>query len=191
MLHPEKWLPDYGDYLYSFCLQRVNHAQTAEDLVQETLVSAIKARDSFKGQSAEITWLVAILKNKITDYYRKKDVLKDATDYLAAADDDFSASFFDLSNGHWLPDAAPKDWAVADAGLQKEEFDKVMQGCVAKLPPKLAPVFVARFMDEEDSENICKVHHLTPSNYWVILHRAKVLLRACLEKHWFLSSAAK
>lgn len=186
ILQPERWLPDHGDYLYAFCLQRVNHPQTAEDLVQETLISAFKAKDSFKGDSSEITWLVAILKNKITDYYRKKDILKDAADYLESTEHEFGENFFD-SRGHWLPGSAPRAWAPgSDAALESREFDAVMKKCVEKMPPKLVPVFVARYLDEEDSETICKVHRLSPSNYWVILHRAKVLLRACLEKNWFL-----
>jgi len=183
VLHPEKWLPEYGDYLYSYCLLRVNHRETAEDLVQETLVSAMRAAGSFKGESSEVTWLVAILKNKIIDYYRKRDVLKDAQSYLASTEAEFSDNFFEATNGHWLRDAASHTWD-ADAGVDEEEFGRVLQGCIEKMPPKLAPVFIARFLDDEDSETICKVHNLSPSNYWVIMHRAKLLIRACLEKRW-------
>ena len=41
-----------------------------------------------------------------------------------------------------------------------------------------------KYIDDCDSEKICKELSITPSNYWVILHRAKVQLRACLEKNW-------
>jgi RNA polymerase sigma-70 factor (ECF subfamily) len=191
-LQPDRWLPDHGDYLYAYCLRRVNHPQTAEDLVQETLVSALKARDTFKGESSEATWLIAILKNKITDYYRKKDILKDAADYLESTEAQFLEKFFDSQNGHWLPESAPREWAVsADPAIESGEFDAALQRCLEKMPHKLSPVFIARYFDEEDSETICKVYHLSPSNYWVILHRAKVLLRACLEKTWFLSGTPK
>ncbi|MBL7850215.1 MAG: sigma-70 family RNA polymerase sigma factor [Cyclobacteriaceae bacterium] len=191
-LDPENWLPNYGDYLYSYCLQRVNHPETAEDIVQETLVAALRAKDGFKGESSEATWLVAILKNKITDFYRKKDVLKEAGDYLESTEKEFSEYFFDASNGHWLREAAPQSWSdSADAGLEKAEFDQVLRKCLEKMPPKLAPVFIARFFDDEDSETICKVHRISPSNYWVIMHRAKLLLRACLERNWFLSASPK
>jgi RNA polymerase sigma-70 factor (TIGR02943 family) len=173
-------------------MQRVNHSQTAEDLIQEALMSALKAQATFKGESSELTWLVAILKNKITDYYRKKDILKEATGYLEATEQDFSEGFFDNQNGHWLPESAPREWGdSADAEIEKAEFGAVMQKCLEKMPPKLAPVFIARYFDYEDSDAICKVHQLSSSNYWVILHRAKVLLRACLEKNWFLSAQPK
>ncbi len=184
---PSSWLTQYGDYLYSFCRLRVGHAETAEDLVQETLLSAFKARDSFKGQSSEITWLVSILKNKITDYYRKKDILRDAGSYLEGSDQEFAGDFFDAGNGHWLRSAAPQAWVQADSAVINEEFETVMGKCLQKLPQKLAPVFMARFFDDEEAETICKVHGISPSNYWVIIHRAKVMLRACLEKNWFNS----
>lgn len=166
---------------------RVNHKETAEDLVQETLLSGIKAMNTFEGESTEITWLTAILKNKIIDHYRKKDILKTASDYLEVTENEFSSNFFE-TNGHWLKQTAPQPWTEpADAGLRNEEFNQVMRTCIQKMPPKLAPVFIARFIDDEDSEAICKVHNLSPSNYWVIVHRAKVLIRACLEKNWFLN----
>jgi RNA polymerase sigma-70 factor (ECF subfamily) len=191
-LDPDSWLNSYGDYLFSYCMVRINHRETAEDLVQETLLSAFRSRDGFKGESSEATWLVAILKNKIVDYYRKKDILKETKDYLESTDGDFSKSFFDPNDGHWLRDATPQTWnAPADADMDQAEFQNVLRACVHKMPPKLVPVFIAKFFDEEDSETICKVHSISTSNYWVIIHRAKVLVRACLEKNWFLTKVSK
>jgi len=167
---------------------RVNHRETAEDLVQETFVSAIRSIEGFRAESSEITWLTAILKNKITDYYRKKDILKGSVEYLETTDLDFSKNFFDTGNGHWLPEAAPQLWSEpADASMDKAEFNKVLEMCVQKMPARLAPVFIARFFNEEDSEKICKDHGISSSNYWVIIHRAKVLVRSCIEKNWFLT----
>ncbi len=168
---------------------KVGRRDVAEDLVQETFVSAIHAQESFRGQSSEKTWLVAILKNKIIDHYRKKDVLKDATSYLTETDDDFTKNFFDRQDGHWLREAAPGVWhESADADLHQTEFQAIVERCVGKLPTKLMAVFSAKFLDEEDSEKICKDYQLTSSNYWVMIHRAKVLFRACLERNWFLKS---
>jgi RNA polymerase sigma-70 factor (TIGR02943 family) len=188
---PKTWLKSHGDYLFSYCMFRVNHRETAEDLVQETLISAWRFKDSFMGESSERTWLIAILKNKIVDYYRKKEVLRDSKDYLENTDGDFSKNFFNPGDGHWVREAGPKAWNNADADLMQEEFSAVMRSCVEKMPPRLVPVFIARFFDEEDSDTICKVHNISSSNYWVIIHRAKVLIRACLEKHWFLTKMTK
>ena len=171
---------------------KVGNATTAEDLVQDTFLSAIRANDSFKGDSSEKTWLVAILKNKIIDYYRKRDVLKNTSEYLSETEADFSQHFFDTSNGHWLRSVSPQTWSdSADTNINNAEFNNILQLCIHKMPGRLVPVFLSRFIDEEDSEKTCKVHNISPSNYWVIIHRAKVLIRSCLEKNWFLSKIAK
>ena len=191
-LNPDSWLKSYGDYLFSYCMMHVNHRETAEDLVQETLISAFRAKDTFRGDSTESTWLITILKNKIIDHYRKKDILKDATDYLDSTGKDFTKHFFDPEDGHWLQEAAPQEWSsAADRDIENTEFNDVLTACVHKMPPKLVPVFIAKFFDDEDSETICKVHNISSSNYWVIIHRAKVLIRACLERNWFLTKMSK
>jgi RNA polymerase sigma-70 factor (TIGR02943 family) len=191
-LEPASWLRLYGDYLYSIAVMKVGDRATAEDLVQEVFVSAIKAKDSFKGESSEKTWLVAILKNKVIDYYRKKDVLKGAAEFVADTEDDPSVHFFDQANGHWLKSTSPQDWPdSADRQINTVEFEQTLQMCIQKMPAKMIPVFVARFIDEEDSETICKVQGISSSNYWVMIHRAKVLIRHCLEKNWFLTKMLK
>lgn len=189
-LQPSAWISLYGDYFYSMAMIKTGNKELAEDLVQDTFLSAYKAKESFKGNSSEKTWLTAILKNKIVDYYRKKDVLRNTDQYLSESEQSFDSSFFTTEGnhaGHWTTAAAPKDWdmEMADNQLNKSEFNKILQYCIQKMPPKLVPVFLARFVEEEKAETICKELQLTSSNYWVIIHRAKVLMRSCLEKNWF------
>ena len=188
ILKPADWVKTYADYLYSLALIKVSNKETAEDLIQETFLSAFKTKDSFKSESSEKTWLTAILKNKIIDHYRKKDVLKDVASYISNTEKGFNEHFFNERDGHWLSDSAPLAWnELADAKVNRNEFNKIIQYCIQKMPTKLIPVFVAKFLNETDSEFICKEFNITSSNYWVILHRAKVLVRSCLEKNWFLS----
>lgn len=188
-LNPDNWISLYGDYLYALAMMKTGNTQIAEDMVQDTLLAAFKARDQFKGNSSEKTWLAAILKNKIIDYYRKKDVLKNTSDYLAETEESFHQSFFSSDNGggHWTADTAPKEWQTdnADNILNKHEFYRILQYCIQKMPSRLVPIFIARFVDEDDAEKICKEFNITSSNYWVIIHRAKLLMRSCLEKNWF------
>lgn len=187
-LEPASWVKAFGDYLFSYALLKVGNREAAEDLVQETFFSAVKAKDSFHGESSEKTWLVAILKNKIIDHYRKTDVLKNATEYLAETDEGFSEHFFERANGHWQRGAVPQLWGEsADSVMNNAEFNVVVQACIRKMPSRLVPVFVAKFLEDEDAEQICKVHKISSSNYWVIIHRAKLLMRSCLERNWFLS----
>jgi RNA polymerase sigma-70 factor (ECF subfamily) len=188
ILRPEDWVKTYADYLYSLALIKVSNKETAEDLVQETFLSAFKAKDTFRHGSSEKTWLTAILKNKIIDHYRKKDVLKDVSTYISDTDRGFDEHFFNEHDGHWMMESEPLAWKeLADAKLNRNEFNKIIQYCIQKMPTKLVPVFVAKFLDEAESEFICKEYNITSSNYWVIIHRAKVLIRSCLEKNWFLS----
>jgi RNA polymerase sigma-70 factor (ECF subfamily) len=187
ILKPINWVNTYGDYLYSLAVIKVSNRETAEDLVQETFLSAFKAKDSFKNESSEKTWLTSILKNKIIDHYRKKDVLKDVNSYISDTDKGFDEHFFNEHNGHWLEESGPLVWnEFADAKVNQNEFNKIVQYCIQKMPAKLIPVFIAKFLEEADSEIICKEFNISSSNYWVIVHRAKVLIRSCLEKNWFL-----
>lgn len=189
MLNPSTWISKYGDYLFSIAMLKTSNRETAEDLVQESFLSAIKAKDSFRGDSSEKTWLVSILNNKIIDYYRKKDVLKNTTEYLTDTEKSFNDSFFGMetmmSNAHWTNEASPKNWSSnADEKIMQSEFQRVLEKCIGLMPPKLAPIFISKFIDEEETETICKDFQLTSSNYWVIIHRAKLLIRSCLEKNW-------
>ncbi len=188
ILQPAEWLNRYGDYLYSVAMLKVNNKEKAEDLLQETFLSAYKAKDSFRSNSSEKTWLTTILKNKITDHYRKNDVLKNADSYIADTEASFSDHFFNPSDGHWIESALPEAWQeFADARINQNEFNKIVQYCIGKMPPKLVPVFTAKFLEDEDAEKICKDFNISSSNYWVIIHRAKVLIRSCLQKNWFLA----
>jgi RNA polymerase sigma-70 factor (ECF subfamily) len=188
ILHPAQWLNKYGDYLYSLALLKVNNKEVAEDLIQETFLSAYKSRDSFKNNSSEKTWLTAILKNKIIDYYRKNDVLKNVDSYISDTETGFSEHFFNSSDGHWRASALPEAWQeFADARINQNEFNQIVQYCIGKMPSKLVPVFIAKFLEDEDSDKICKDFNISSSNYWVIIHRAKVLIRSCLEKNWYLA----
>jgi len=118
--------------------------------------------------------------------YCKKDVLNNLATYLGDTETGFSENFFNDENGHWLDKAAPVSWKeLADTKVNHNELNRIIQYCIQKMPPKLMPVFIAKYLEEEETETICKVYNLTSSNYWVIIHRAKVLIRSCLEKTGF------
>lgn len=187
--NPKKWVENYGDYLFSIAILKTSHKETAEDIVQETFLAAIKSLSTFKGESSEKTWLTAILNNKIIDYYRKKDVLRNTEDYLQETEQSFTDSFFEGANarlGHWTKNEAPAQWIKgADEALVKADFYRIFEYCIGKMPPKLIPVFVSKFIDEKDAEKICKELNISSSNYWVMVHRSKILMRKCLEINWF------
>jgi RNA polymerase sigma-70 factor (TIGR02943 family) len=180
LLNPDQWVQLYADALYSYTLPRVNDTAVAEDLVQETFLSAWKARDSFKGDASEKSWLYTICKNKIIDYYRKKarDIVQPMSE--SAPTD----QFFDNAE-HWTQEDKPADWGAGfEENMDKKEFYKVLEGCKKKLQQIQQAVFSMKYLEDLDSAEICKALGITSSNYWVLIHRAKLQLRNCLEKNW-------
>lgn len=181
-LDATKWVTDYSDMLYRYALPRVNDREIARDLVQETFLAAWRNYDNFKGEISEKNWLFTILKNKIIDHFRK--VSTRLTESLPANVD--TDSYFDDS-GHWLASAAPRDWnSDTDAAVNRKEFFEVFSKCKSRLKEIQSIVFTLKYIDGVESEDICKALEITASNYWVLIHRAKLQLRACLEKNWFL-----
>lgn len=189
VLSPDDWVDQYADYLFSYALARVNDEDGARDLVQDTFLSALKARNSFKGEASEKTWLVSILKRKIIDHYRKAGVRKEASleqseAYKVAYGHYFTEEGF--MPGDWNKAHAPHEWKSAGSGrLEQNEFRRILMACLGRLPKAWSAVFSMKHMDEESSETICKELNLSTSNYWVIVHRAKLQMRECLEKNWF------
>ena len=180
-LNPDRWVQDHGDYMYNYAYFRVQSKEVSEDIVQETFISALKAKDSFRGESTEITWLLAILKRKVIDYFRKQSSSKQKsfTDYALPFKDE------GMFEGHWIADRAPNDWSFeADAVLNKDEFQEILDICLSLLPPKWRSVFVLKFMEEISSDEVCKEIGCTASNFWVIIHRARLKLRECIEIKW-------
>jgi len=188
-LSPEGWVDKYADYLYSYALSRVNNADEARDLVQDTFLSALKAKDSFKGEATEKTWLVSILKRKVIDLYRKRAVRKEQSfeesESYQTAYEHYFRSDDGSRPGHWAGTHNPQPWNEDRMTLEQGEFRKILAACLGKLPKNWSAVFSMKHIDDEPTETICKELNISWSNYWVIIHRAKLQMRECLEKNWF------
>lgn len=181
-LNPLIWVDEYSDNMFRFAVSRVSKRDVAEDLVQETFLSALKAKDGFKGNASEKTWLYSILKRKIIDYYRKASSKHERTfSEMSPFEEDGDWL------GHWKDDRVPQDWDnTNDNQFNVDEFSKVLKDCVKELPPKYASVFELKTIRGYESEEVCNELDITSSNLWVILHRSRVQLRECLEMNWFL-----
>ena len=182
-LDPKNWVKAYADYLYMYAITRVNNEEQAQDLVQETFLAGLHAMSKFAGKSSERTWLTAILKNKIIDVYRKKSSgLK--TQELAVAEGEV-LDFFDSGDGHWKQEHAPQPFGVENYdALEGKEFNSILKKCMDKLPALWQSVFAMKHLDDEPTETVCAELKISQANYWVIIHRAKLNLRACLQKNW-------
>ncbi len=179
---PQTWLDQHGDALYRYALMRARDPAVAEDLVQETLLAALRARDSFAGAAAERTWLIAILKNKLIDHFRRQAHESPLPD-LDNTDDAIDALFSDEQGGHWA--RPPAAWGNPETALDQARFWEAFNDCLAGLPERQARIFALSEVDGLSTDELCKVLEAQPSNVWVMLHRARLRLRECLELRWF------
>ncbi len=178
-LTPSMWIETHGDHLYRFALSRLRDADAAEEVVQETLVTAWRKRDQFAGRGSERAWLLGILKRKIVDAIRQRN----RTSSVVGEDgEDLLDQMFD-PRGNWRD-----DWkrvsSLPSGQLERREFWQIFQNCLRQLPTRQADVFILREMDDETTEEICKDLGITPSNVWVLLYRARVRLAECMKRRW-------
>lgn len=178
-LNAELWVDEHGDYLFRYALLRLNNKQVAEDLVQDTFLSALASIQNFQAASSIRTWFVSILKRKIIDYYRKHSRTEDSDS------EEIEKSAF-REDGHWIEESGPSDWGEhPEQELTQNEFREILRMCISYLQKRMALAFTMKEVDEIDSEQICKDLGISASNLWVLLHRARARLRECLEINWF------
>ncbi|TXE09803.1 sigma-70 family RNA polymerase sigma factor [Seonamhaeicola algicola] len=178
-INPNKWIDLYSDYLYNYTITRVNDKVIAQDLVQDTFLAGLKSMKNFKGEASERTWLISILKRKIIDYYRKINSNKGKAEVRMSYNDA-------ETEGDWLEErvADPFD-KTAEDDMQNNELGNAIHNCLGKLPSKQADVFKMKTILGYETETICNELNITPSNLWVIIHRARTAMADCLEKNWF------
>lgn len=180
-LDPDRWLNGHGDVLFRFAKTRVGRSEVAEDLVQETLLAALRSQQQFRGEADERTWLLAILKRKIIDHLRLRERESAFTSFDKP--DEWVDDLFDQRE-RWK--VAPGNWERGPgAAMERAEFWGVFSNCLGKLPQRMAEAFSQREIDQRPTEEICKELAISPSNLWVILYRARLRLWKCLDANWF------
>ncbi len=190
-INPEHWLDKYGDNLFAWAYHRTGKRALAEDLVQETFLSALKSMKNFRGDSNEKTWLFSILKNKIIDHYRKAFVkyeMEESRLESPQSGESFPGKYFD-NTGSWNKDQQPHNWHEEETHLLDDiEFQAVLKMCLDYLPEKWRALVLLKFMEEKQTSDICKELNISSSNLWVIMHRAKLQLRRCIEENFIVES---
>lgn len=171
-----------------FARMQLRDSGAAEDMVQEALMAAMRSAKSFAGRSAFKTWMFAILRNKIVDHIRASSREICSADLAGASELDAGLDEFDVlfkQGGHWNPDDRPATWADPEAAFEQDAFWTVFDLCMNKLPEHIARVYTMRELLELETAEICAALGITPNNCFVILHRARLGLRECLENRWF------
>jgi RNA polymerase sigma-70 factor (ECF subfamily) len=185
-------IESHRGYLVRYALSQLRDQQLAEEAVQEALLAALEGIGKFDGRSTLRTWLTSILRFKVIDIQRRL-----ATERANVAIDDerlvedheaWLDEMFD-ETGHWK--SPPQAWNDPEAALEQRRFWQAFEMCLAGLPSTASRVFFKREVLGEDTPVICKDEGITSSNCWVILHRARIALRMCLERNWFGSEAPR
>lgn len=175
-LELERWVAEHADDLFRYALSRMGDREAARDAVQETFLAVIEGA-KFQQRSTPKTWLIGMLRHKIADHFRA--LSKDP----AVPAGDPETELFD-GNGRWRTPPGPWPFDPSDA-LEGKRFREALQRCLRELPPRRASLFVLREMEGLGTEELCKEFATTPTNVWVLLHRARLALRACLERSGF------
>ncbi|MFN3544822.1 MAG: sigma-70 family RNA polymerase sigma factor [Thiobacillus sp.] len=185
MRDAQTWLDEHGDYLFRIARRQLHSDELAEDAVQDTLLAALTARERYAGDASPRTWLVGILKHKIVDIIRRR--VREVE--LPAGDEDEEAvdALF-RQNGHW---AEPlRAWGNPQTEAELSQLRRVLYDCADRLKPVMAQVFSLREVGGMETEEICKELGITPTNCWVLLHRARLFMRQCLELNGYSGAGA-
>ena len=177
-----EWVHQYTDYLLRWAIIKTNNKEVAEDLVQETFISAHIGLDKFKQKSSPKTWLIAILKNKIIDHHRTHLKHFVPSSQLAGSGLD---EWFD-EYGNWKKDQRPQLWESDPENLMENtDFQLVLKKCLSALPEKWMSAVQLKYLEEKNARDICQELNISTTNYWQLLHRAKLKLRNCINTNWF------
>lgn len=176
-----KWVSDHSDEMYSWAYYKTSNKELAEDLVQDTFLSAHSNIHKFKKDSNPKTWLFTILNNKIIDHYRSAAhrKIKNATQL---SDPEYNGSFFEQNEG-WNARYVTQ-WEEEKHLLDNPSFLKALQECLDRLPERYKAVTMAKFFHHKKGKDICQDLDISSSNLWQIVHRSKLQLKACLDTNW-------
>lgn len=177
---PTIYLEQYRNHLFQYAHLRLRDPHLAEDVVQETFLAAIEGLGQYSNRSTVKTWLVAILKRKIVDYIRKH-----SKEHSVGNDAEWALSEWVLSASAGRAGTEPFNGGDPKAIVEKADFWRIIEQCVAHLPHQLSKAITLREFYGASTKEICKVLDTSPTNLWVILHRARSRLKCCLNRMWF------
>ena len=178
----ESELAELHKPLLRFAQLQLRNDSMAEDVVSETLLAILEKPDNFEGRSTLRTYATGILKFKIIDVLRKRGREVHIEPLADQSIDDALDALF-IADGHWQE--APQAWHQPERALEQNQFFEVLQTCVDRLPAKMGRVFMMREWLEKEMEDICEELGITANNCGVMLFRARMQLRECLDRNWF------
>lgn len=180
----KSWVSKYSDKLYTWAFHKTSSKEIAEDLVQETFIVAITSFDKFQHKSSPETWLFSILNFKIIDYYKKNKNKPFSLNQINEKNANEAVdSLFNVQEA-WANWENKSIWNEEKHLLDDDDFNKKLDFCLNDLPENWRLAISAKYILNKKAEEICQELEMSKTNYWQIIHRAKLLLKVCIEKHW-------
>ena len=177
---PALWVSAYGDYLLRYAIMRVGDQTRAEDLVQETFLGGFKNQAKYDGKRPIKYWLRGILRHKIVDHFRKSSretLMEDPEDKEIAESFNYKA--------FGIPTRTPPSWDFDPVrAFEKEEFLHAFRHCLDRLKDPMRSVFVLKELEGQKTEDICNDLDIAPNHVWVLMHRARLKLKECIQANW-------
>jgi len=174
-------LDRHRPYLLKFAMLQLRQKDAAEDVVQDVFLAALKGAQGFAGRSSVRTWLTSILVHKIADH-RAKAGRESSLDARQEEDAESVDALFQ-ANGAYV--SMPREWRNPEEALNDRRFYEALERCLDGLSPRDARTFLLRELMGLSIDEICQQTGASATNCSVILHRARMRLRACLEARWF------
>ena len=163
----------YERRVYSLALQMLRHEQDAEDVTQQTFLSALEHLDGFRGEAGFATWLMRIATHAALKVIRKRDGL-DTVSLEAATespDDDES-----IPHPEYIA-----DWRHSPEELvPKNETRRLLDEALVQLDEKHRLVFLLRDVEGMSVKETAASLGLSEANVKVRLLRARLQLREIL-----------
>lgn len=184
---PEHWLDEHGDYLYRYAHSRLGNAEAAEEVLQESLVAGLRAREQYRGEAPVRSWLLAILKRKIIDHVRARERQRPVGSF--DGDSDGIEELMFQADGHWRssPGFLNQD---PHQEVERQEFWQHLAHCLEGLGEAQRDAFILRELEGQGTEAICQTLQITASHLGVMLHRARLKLARCLKAGLFREASA-
>jgi RNA polymerase sigma-70 factor (ECF subfamily) len=180
-----EWVNTYTHDMLSWAAHKVSDVETAEDLVQDSFLAAYHSLEKFENKSSPKTWLMSILNNKIVDHYRQNArSISSNGKFTEETATDLSESFFNKQGTWQSSDSFSTIWGDETHLLDNSAFNEVLQLCLDDLPENWRTAITSKYLIQKSADDICQELGITSSNYWQIIHRAKLMLKKCIEAGW-------
>lgn len=166
--------------IYRVALRMCGNVSDAEETLQETFLSAIKALPTFEGRSQFSTWLYRIASNACLMQRRRQ-----------GAEPEMLPIEAEEATDPFLTPRLLLDWSAqpVDVALDHELHDE-MQKAIAALPPALRIVFVWRDLEGLSITETAQILDISESAVKVRLHRARLQLRESLSSYFVARASA-